>query len=53
MEITLEHCQELIEMIDEEMRAFDAGQTDDYDYERDLFIRELSEKVKAFLDAFK
>jgi hypothetical protein len=48
--INLEHCEELIEFIDKEMRIFEMGKTEDYDYERDLFIRELSYKVKAFIE---
>jgi len=47
--ITLKMCEELIEMIDEEMRAFDCGQTEDYDYERSLFVKKLSEEVQEFI----
>ena len=37
----------LIEFIDEELQAFEAGTTEDYTYERDVFIRELSQRVNV------
>jgi len=44
--IRLEKCKELIEFIDQEMRAFDSVQSEDYDYERDLFINNLSIEIQ-------